>query len=323
MPRVARSDTRPAAQLPEPGRLWIRYTPRPWPRLARPWTQLATARLGGGPGRSTREPLPEFAAEPLDDVLYLPPVRPELRGERDALARARLADGTPVVVQVAPGEPPPPAGAVAVYDLLEPLLAGELGRLGDLPAGAAAVWPLIAGVSDDPRVWREGCERLAASGAVCLQALGLDLAPGERRLLAAQGGQRAFEELFHGPPPAERDLAVVAAAAGLRPFMSRPLSRPPLAGAGNRRLGEVLGLVGELWLRLGRPVGRGQAFLRAMRWVDRSRRSLEALAREGNLGVLPWLDAESAQLVEEVLLGGSCALLDQLLAEYVGGALRE
>jgi hypothetical protein len=78
--------------------------------------------------------------------------------------------------------------------------------------------------------------------------------------------------------------------------------------------------VGELWLRLGRPVGRGQAFLRAMRWVDRSRRSLAALAREGNLGVLPWLDAESAQLVEEVLLGGSCALLDQLLAEYVGGA---
>ena len=322
MPRLAPSATRPAAQLPEPGRLWIRYTPRLWPRLARPWTQLATARLGGVPGRAAREPLPELPAEPLDDLLYLPPVRPELRGERDALARSRLDDGTPVLVQLAPGEPPP-AGAVPIYDLLEPLLAGELARLSDVPAGAAAVWPLIAGVSDDPRAWREGCERLAAAGATCLQALGLDLTPGERRALAARGGQRAFEELFHGPPPAERDLAAVAAAAGLRPFMARPLPRPPQRGAGNRRLGEVLGLVGELWLRLGRPVGRGQAFLRAMRWVDRSRRPLETLAREGNLGVLAWLDAESAQVVEEVLARGSCALLDQLLAEYVGNGRRE
>jgi hypothetical protein len=244
----------------------------------------------------------------------------ELRGERGALARARLAHGTPVLLQLLPGESAAVPGATAVYDLLEPVLAGELPRLSELPAGAAAVWPLIAGVTDDPRVWRAGCARLAEAGVVCLQALALDLTPGERRLLAARGGPRAFDELFHAPPPAERDLAAVAAGFGLRPFVTRPLPRPPLPGGGNRRLGEVLGLAGELWLRLGRPVGRGQSFLRAMRWADRSRRSLAALAREGNLGVLSWLDAESAQIVEEVLATGECALLAQLLAEYVGSA---
>lgn len=316
LPPVAAA-SRPAVQLPEPGRFWIRYTPRHWPRLPRPFTHLAAARLGG-PGRAGRDPLPELPEEVLDDVLYLPLAPRELRAERDALARARLAAGTPVVVQVAPGETPP-AGATAVCDLLEPLLAGELDRLREVAAGAAAVWPLIAGVTDDPRSWREGCARLAEAGVSCLQALALDLTPGERRALAAAGGGRAFDELFHAPPPAERDLAVVAAAAGLAPFLERPLPRPPLPGAENRRLGEALGLAGELWLRLGRPVGRGQSLLRAMRWVDRSRRSLSALAREGNLGVLPWLDAESAQVVREVLDGGRSALVDQLLAEYVRG----
>ena len=35
-----------AAQLPEPGRFWIRYVPKAWEPPERPWINLATGTLG-------------------------------------------------------------------------------------------------------------------------------------------------------------------------------------------------------------------------------------------------------------------------------------
>lgn len=307
---------RPRLQLPEPGRFWIRASPRAWPAAAGAWTDLAT----GGLGAASRQPidLAAWAALRSDDVWYLPPIEPARSAERRALAERLLAGGTPIVWQALPGDPPPPAGAVAVYDLLPALLAGELERLSGVAAGATAVWPLIAGVTDDPGLWRPACERLAAAGATCVQALALELSPSDRRLLASHLDERAFARLFHAPPPPERDFAAVAHGFGLKPFVPRPLPRPPLAGAANRWLAAALGLVADLWLRLGRPVGRGQAYYRAMRWLDRSPRDVEALRREGNLGVLPWLDPESRRVVEDMLEHGRSHLLEELLAEYVG-----
>jgi hypothetical protein len=72
-----------------------------------------------------------------------------------------------------------------------------------------------------------------------------------------------------------------------------------MLGAANRRIGGALALAAELWLRLGRPVETGQALYRDARWADRTSYDLEALAREGNLGVLP-LDPLSREIVEEV-----------------------
>lgn len=312
---------RPLLQLPEPGRFWIRYSPRAWPAPVGAWTNLAT----GGLGQGARHPVVPTAwlgrdGRQGDDVWYLPPVEPARRGERDALAYALLQAGTPVVSQLAAGEPPPStlAGAVLVHDLLEPLLAGDLAPLSAVEPGGAAVWPLIAGVTDEPALWRLGCGRLAAAGATWVQALALELSPADRRLLAAHLDERAFARLFHAPAPPERDFARVAFGFGLQPFLPRPLPRPPRRGAGNRRLAEALGLIADLWLRLGRPVGRGQAYYRAMRWLDRCSRDVEALYREGNLGVLPWLDAESRRVVEELLDGGRSRRLADLLTEYVG-----
>ena len=94
--------------------------------------------------------------------------------------------------------------------------------------------------------------------------------------------------LFHREPRAERDFARVAHRHGLAPFLPRPLPRPPMLGAGNRRIGGALALAAEVWLRLGRPVETGQALYRDARWADRTTYDLEALAREGNLGVLPF-----------------------------------
>ncbi|MFY9821245.1 MAG: hypothetical protein WAM82_07675, partial [Thermoanaerobaculia bacterium] len=99
-------------------------------------------------------------------------------------------------------------------------------------------------------------------------------------------------------------------------FLSRPLPRPPVLGAGNRRIAGVLALAAELWLRLGRPVDTGQAFYKDARWIDRTAYDLEALAREGNLGVLP-LEAASREIVAECAEGGESERLARLLADYL------
>jgi hypothetical protein len=173
-------------------------------------------------------------------------------------------------------------------------------------------------LTDDPDLWESGCRDLAAAGVRCVQALTLSLKPSDRRRLAEQwDGEETFAALFHGPEPAERDFARAAHRHGLEPFLSRPLpSRSIPAAASSRWLSGVLALAGELWLRLGHPGEQGQAFYRASRWIDRSPYDLEALAREGNLAVLP-LDAVSREIVAECVATGGSERLARLLAEYV------
>jgi hypothetical protein len=300
-------------QIPEPARCWIRWTPRAWPAPAEPWVHLGEGRLGEVEATAGQAALDfqktdrsalSLPSPPLDDVLYLPPVPAARTAERDALARERLADGTPVLLQVSVGEEPPDTpGATVVWDLLAALLAGDLGRLAALPAGSLAVWPLLPGLTDDPGLWRRGCERLAGAGATCVQALAPRLAPADRRRLLARADESAFEALFHGEPPAERPFARLAHALGLAPFLPRPLPRPPLTGSEARRLAAALALIGELWLRLGRPVTQGQSYF--------------AAARGANLGVLGWLDPASREVVEEWQRSGDSSLLAELLSEYL------
>lgn len=311
-----------STQLPDPGHFWLRFAPRQWRGPERAWTNLAAGGLRSSGGRRhSISTLPGLPARALDDVVYLPPVERAARGARDALARDMARQGSPVLVQVMPGEAPPGLPVLAIYDLLQPLLTGNLALLAELPRGSQTVWPLIAGVTDDPALVRSGLEILVAAGVAQVQGLTLDLAPADRRWLAGDGDEQRFAKLFHAPPPSERDFAVRAEAFGYAPFMARPAlssaaSSPTLRT--NRRLGEALALSAELWLRLGKPVSRGQAFYRAMRYIDRCRHDLGVLFREGNLGVLEWLDPDSRAVVEETLQSGESRLLAQLLAAYLG-----
>ncbi len=314
-------DGRFATQLPDPGHFWMRYVPRHWRAPKRPWTDCARGALCGSAGRrGPALPLPEPPAHPCDDVVYLPPVDPAEGFERDRLARALSAEGAPVVAQIAAGDPWPDGADTVVVDLLDLLLRRDLGALRDLSRETVALWPLIAGVTDDAALVRRGLEHLAAARVRHVQGLTLELGPADRRWLASEGDEQRFERLFHAPPPAERDFSMEAHGFGFAPFLERPaLASPPAPGwlVGNRRLGAVLAEAAELWLRIGRPVHRGQAYYRAMRYVDRSRHDLAALHREGNLAVLEWLDADSRALIEETLDAGSPALLDELRAHYV------
>src|SRR5262249_36876250 len=127
-----------------------------------------------------------WVQEPLDDVVYLPPVAPESTVALEEIARGHLAVGTPILVQKQAGRAGArsPPGAVCAIDPLGALLAGDLGALDRLPEGVnAVVWPLVAGLTDDPALWEEGCARLARAGATVVQALALDLYPADRRRL--------------------------------------------------------------------------------------------------------------------------------------------
>src|SRR6202040_3892929 len=166
-----------------------------------------------------------------------------------------------------------------------------------------------------------GCERLAASGLGCLQALVPAPGPGDRRRLAPDSRGGGFAALFprgHPEPPPERDFARTAHRHGLAPFLPRPLPRPPWPRVENRRIAGRLGLAAELWLRLGRPVEQAQSLFRAVRWLDATPYDVDALRREGNLAVVNALDPLARQGVAEAGGGGEPALLGELLAEYLG-----
>jgi hypothetical protein len=327
---------RPAALLPEAGRFWIRYVPRAWEPPEHPWVHLAEGRLGEW-GRAASQAAQKagigtnvfalLAGEPLDDVLYLPPVPTRRAAARDKLAGSRLVDGTPVVLQLFPGDEstvPVVSGMAFVFDLLPALLARDFERMDKVPRGGTAVWALISGLTDDPALWDEGCARLAAAGVRCVQAVAPELSPADRRRLAErwateENEEALFEALFHKQPPSERDFARVAHRHGLTPFLPRPLPRPPVLRIENRRIGGVLALIAELWLRLGRSEEQGQAFFRDARWIDETQYDVEAVADEGNLAVLP-LEPASHQVIAEVVETGASELLNGLLADYVGGS---
>ncbi len=313
----------------EPARLWIVYSPRVWPGGEAPWTDLAAGRLralkhsvpaeaaGEAPPGAVSEAWPVIDGDDLDDLLYLPPVAADRTAERDRWAGRLVESETPVLIQLAPGEETEASEATAIYDLLRPLLAGALERLARLPAGADTVWPLIPGLTDSTELMRRGCDLLARAGVASVQPLAVELTAGHRRLLVELAGEGAFDALFHGASPPERDFARLAADRGLSVFLPRPPAPGPPRRSRNRRLATDLALAGELWLRLGRSVGDGQALLRAARGAEDTRRDLTALVREGNLGVLDWLDARSVDLVAEVTATDRSSLLESLLQEYV------
>ena len=311
-----------ARQHPEPGRSWIVYVPRAWPDGAAPWTDLASGRLRVPPGGevSAGEALPELDALELDDVFYLPPVAADLAPARDRWAAGLIESETPVLIQLEPGAGTEVAAASVVYDLTSSLLAGEVGRLSTLPAGSHAVWPLISGFTDSAELCDEGCDLLAGAEVATVRPVAVELTPEASRRLVELGGDGVFEAVFHGQPPSERDFAGRAAARGLGVFAPRPAVAGTARRVRNRRLAADLALAGDLWLRLGRSAADGQSLLRAARGADGTRRDLAALAREGNLDVLDWLDARSVEIVAETIAAGRSPLLESLLAEYLSDA---
>lgn len=309
--------SRPVQQIPEPSRFWIGYSPRNWKGTERPWTDLANAKLEGFQRRGPIG-IPEIESEGLDNLFYLPPVAPEMHSERQRVIDDLHQVRVPVLLQADPREDDLPQNCHVVYDLLHPLLEGDLEVFFKLPEGCTVVWPLISGLTDPPEICDEGCDLLSARGVRCVQPVVVELTPFIKRRLAEGRDEDVYDSLFHSDPMSEREFARIAYRYGLNPFMTRP----PIAGTpkfvSNYQIAGVLAMIAELWLRLDRPTGQGQAILRAARGAERTHHHLAALAEEKNLKVLNWLDTGSQDLIRELVETGSVDLQQELFEEYVG-----
>lgn len=307
---------------PEPSRLWIRWAPALWPGPEEPWIDLAAGRLGASePPASGWSPLPA-ALEP--DVLYLPPVAPELAAERHALARVARERGHAVIWQAPPGPAPEvPEGAVAAWDLLAAVTGAAAWPAAALPAGGVALWPLAPGIGGTPESWAAGLARLAAAGVEAVAGVVLDLAPADRRRLAARTDEPFSGPLFHGAAPDWRRFAGCVRASGLAWGLPRPAAPRPLAlQERNREVAGLFAEAAERWAEAGEPEAAGQELWRAAREAERSGRDLAALAREGQVGLLPWLGGERRRFVEEWAAGGRPRLLVELEERLGHGAGR-
>lgn len=272
------------------------------------------------------------------DVVYVPPLPADRDPLRAAIVEAAGASGAPLLIQAVadgvPGAPAsgrrpgpigsqpgtvaaePPPNAVVAIDLLDSLVrhAATLrekfreNRQPSLPLeapplqDATLVWPLVTGWTDQPGILESAMARVAAAGARRVVPRTLALDARDRRRLAGHlqtTWPEAFDALFHGDesPPDAPAFRGAAEAAGLEHRLPRPLPAPPLPS----RLRLARELAGHL-IELGdAAVTGGDACYRAARFLDRDEVDIEAAAREGNLGVLPWLEAPAKQAAEQWL----------------------
>ena len=301
---------------PEPANLWIRYVPRHWPGPEGPWMDLSCGRLGQ-PARGEAVAPRVGPAKRVGDLVYLPPLAPAFSPARETLIRSLLARDVPVLVQLMPGEAPSLQGGLRVYDLLPVLLGSDLRPLGGLPADSVAAWPLLPGIGDDAAAWEEGLGRLAEAGVAAVQGVVLHLEPVERRRLAESLGGPAFEALFHGAAPSERAFAGAVSRAGLSPFCLDAVHRCSGGRPGNRYVASTLSLVADLTIRLGGTEAAGQSLFRAARLISVSEFDVLALARDGNLHIVDWLDSTARSIVDEIAASGRSGLAEDLQARYV------
>lgn len=298
---------------PDPSRWWIRHAAAAWPAASGLWTHLGDSTLGKArPGT-----LPEIDVSAVSDLIYLPPVSAENEEAAAALAGRLAAASVPVVRQC---EPSAVGGEGRVLDPLGTLLRGGARALDGLVTECeSAVWPLISGLTASPAIWQSGLDSLAAAGVRVVVPQTIELGPGERRELAEFTDDNGYQALFHGSPPDEREFVRAATERGL----ATTPERPPLATTRRlefcRRAATELIVVADFWLRLERSEAAGQNLLRAARWAEEFEHDLRAVAREGNLAVLPWLDRNARQVVADLAADRPSALRQALEAEYSKG----
>ncbi len=318
----------------EPANLWIRHSFPRWPVSGGDdlWCDLGT----GGLPPSTAGSLPAAAnaaegVRSVTDVVYVPPLAADHEHLRTVIVEAASEAGVPLLIQVvasfpvggaslrelaAPGPAGLPANAIVAVDLLDALvrhaaeLREELGarRQPSLPfqprplAGRTVVWPLVADWTDQPGVLEPAMARLAAAAARRVVPRVMQFDARERRQLAERlhsSWPEAFDALFHGDDsrPDHAAFRRAAQAAGLEHRLPRPLPALPLPS----RLRRSRELAGHL-IELGdAATTHGDAYYRAARFLDRNEVDIDAAVREGNLGVLPWLEAPARQAAERWL----------------------
>ncbi len=301
---------RPASLMPEPSNGWVRRRPGKWNVGPELWCDLGDRSLGT-PGREhDLEPLPS----PSGGTLYVPPVRRDLREPLDRQVEDWTAQGGTALVQRMTGDPERLDPHVAqVWDLTSDLLRGDLDGLHRLPEGSVAVWPLIAGMTDDEESWRLGFDILKTAGASAVTGVVLELEGRQRRSLIEKVGG-GFGTVFHGPSPSSRRFARAAIETGLAPCGPRPTYGSPRRQR-NQQGAEVLILAGEA---LAGDDVAAHGLFRAARWVEECEADVQAMSLEGNLTIVEEIDARALAVLDDWSRNPEASRL-RWLREYASG----
>lgn len=210
----------------------------------------------------------------------------------------------------------------SLEDLLFPLLENNVAPATIVAREAVVMVPLVAGLSDDESRWPGWLAGLRALEPVAVVGVSPQLTPADRRRLVERLGEDRFEAIHHSRragAEVERAFARAVAAAGLSPFFERPDAPLPPRRARNRRLATVLFEAGERWLALGRGEAHGASLLAAARHVESATQEVEAMARERQLVLLPFLSQFARRTIEAcVAANGRSALLAELRSEWIG-----
>ncbi|MGE0641549.1 MAG: hypothetical protein AB7G12_10820 [Thermoanaerobaculia bacterium] len=307
---------------PRASRLWIRYLPKRSSPADRAWLDTVDRRIVWPAGRATAAASQRAPVAPpaIADVLLLPPVAAGEEERRLSIAEPLSAAGFRLLDQRTDGAPTAPVpDATVVVDLLASLLERNPPGDREVPAGAVVVVPLLPAISEEESHWRPLLAGLRKAAPAAVVGIAPELTPADRRRLVERMGEEQFERIHHRSARTvdrERAFARAVAAAGLPPFFERPeLALAPRA-ARNRSLAAALSEIGERKLALGHSEAESVALLAAARFVEGSEHDLIALAREGQLALLPLAPLARA-VVEEIASGGGSRTLRDLRAEWL------
>jgi hypothetical protein len=217
----------------------------------------------------------------------------------------------------------PESSGEIVLDLTASLLANRFeveARFSEPPI--AVIAPLLPSGSRHPTLWPNIVSPLEKSSPAAILGVSPELSPVDRRRLVESLGEEFFDRVHHEPEPGlreERDFAHFVANLGMNPFFERPrVQGLSLRAERNRRIAAVLFEAGERWLALERGEADGASLLAAGRHVESATLEIEALARERQLALLPYLAPLARRTVEAFVAEGRSPLLTELRASWAG-----
>jgi hypothetical protein len=222
------------------------------------------------------------------------------------------------IVGLDPAPAATPGENFIVADPLHLLLAGEPDRIGEVGASSIALWPILPGLTDGPDLISDGLDRLAAAGLSVVLPIAPRIAPASARRLTDRYGEELFAKLFHSGPI---DLRPALQAVVLRGLSFIPLRSDSGALGFERQAAAEFATIAELMLIHEESPALAQEYFRVAAWLEDTQHDVRAMAREGNLALVPPLAPALRPVVEELAEGAArSGVLEKLIARFADPA---
>ncbi len=286
---------------PELANLWQRHSLAVAPYESAAWVDLASGRLM--PGSSTRSSGGR-QVKPTN-LVYLPAAAEMENGRIEEARTVCFEVGVETlehsIIGLESEFESGLSGVQRVADPLHALLSEDLDGLSRVEHVDLAIWPLLPELTDSDALVAEGLERLSAAGVSFVIPVIPQIDPGSARAITERYGEHLFAALFHSGVPDQRPVLRAIARAGMDFLPPRPGVRSDRSL--ELRIAAELATIAELMLLLDESPATAQESFRAAAWFEGTHFDVAAMAREGNLALVPGLGDALRQAVEDLTEG--------------------